>query len=106
MPIPSLRLEEWQGFIFINFDPHAKPLAPQLGAVNHIMDLYGVSKYRHQLTQDFESPWNWKLNFEAGYEGYHHAGLHNERINHIEPASGSRPLWFGEICGILWRALC
>ena len=97
--LPSLRLEEWQGFIFINFDPDAQALAPQLEAVNPIMDLYGVSKYRHQLTQDFDSPWNWKLNFEAGYEGYHHAGLHNERFNHIEPASGSRPLWFGEICG-------
>ena len=97
--LPALGVEEWQGFIFINFDADAKPLAPQVSAVNDIMDLYKVSTYRHQLTQDFESPWNWKLNFEAGYEGYHHAGLHNERFNHIEPASGSRPLWFGEICG-------
>ena len=97
--LPALPVEEWQGFIFISFDLAAKPLAPQLEAVNHVTGLYGLSKYRHQLTQDFDAPWNWKLCFEAGYEGYHHAGLHNERFNHIEPASGSPPLWFGEICG-------
>lgn len=96
--MPSLRLEEWQGFIFINFDLDAQPLAPQLVAVNPIMELYGVSKYRHKIDQDFDSPWNWKLNFEAGYEGYHHIGVHND-FNPIEPASGSRPLWFGEVCG-------
>jgi nitrite reductase/ring-hydroxylating ferredoxin subunit len=97
--MPSLALEEWQGFIFINFDQDAQPLAPQLSSVEPIFNLYGVDKYRHEQPYDFESPFNWKLNFEAGYEGYHHAGLHNERFNHIEPAGGSRTLWFGEICG-------
>ena len=32
--LPSLRIEDWQGFIMINFDPEAEPLAPQLEAIN------------------------------------------------------------------------
>ena len=98
--LPSLRLEGVARVYLYQFRSGCGgPGATTRVQSTTIMDLYGVSKYRHQLTQDFDSPWNWKLNFEAGYEGYHHAGLHNERINHIEPASGSRPLWFGEICG-------
>ena len=37
--------------------------------------------------------------FENGYEGYHHVGLHYDRIYHIEPAENTRPMLFGEIYG-------
>lgn len=97
--MPALRTEEWQGFIFINFDADARPLAPQLAAVNPLLERHNAAGYRHHHAVDYESTWNWKYSFETGYEGYHHAGLHNERFNHIEPASGARPLDLGETCG-------
>lgn len=97
--MPKLAVELWQGFIFVSFDVDAKSLSPQLEAVNHLLEKHGVAKYRHELSMDYQSEWNWKFSFENGYEAYHHAGLHNERFNHIEPASGSEPIAFGEICG-------
>ena len=99
--MPKLAIELWQGFIFVNFDVNAKPLAPQLKAVEHLLEKHGVSKYQQELSMDYQTTWNWKFSFETGYEAYHHAGLHNERFNHIEPASGAAPIEgsFGEICG-------
>ena len=31
--LPNFKVEVWEGFIFINFDPDAPPLAPRLTAV-------------------------------------------------------------------------
>lgn len=99
--MPKLAVEIWQGFIFVNFDTDAKPLAPQLENVNGLLEKHGVSEYRIQTKMDYQTCWNWKFSFETGYEAYHHAGVHNERFNHIEPASGTIPIEgsFGEICG-------
>jgi len=97
--MPKLAIEMWQGFIFVNFDNEAEPLTPQLDAVNHLLEKHSVSEYREELSIDYQSTWNWKLSFETGYEAYHHAGTHNERFNHIEPAAGTEPLHFGEVCG-------
>ena len=97
--MPKLRIEGWQGFIFINFDLDANPLAPQLQGVNSHFEEFNVSSYREGHTLEYETTWNWKFSFETGYEGYHHAGLHFDRINHLEPASNTRALDFGETCG-------
>ena len=97
--MPKLRIEEWQGFIFINFDSEAKPLAPQVEAVNPHFEEYKVSGYRERNAVDYEANWNWKFSFETGYEGYHHCGLHRDRINNIVPGNNTRPLDFGETCG-------
>ena len=97
--MPKLRIEQWQGFIFINFDSEAKPLAPQVEAVNPHFEEYKVSEYRERNAVDYEANWNWKFSFETGYEGYHHCGLHRDRINNIVPGNNTRPLDFGEACG-------
>ena len=31
-PLPALKVELWQGFVFVHFDPDAAPLAPTLEA--------------------------------------------------------------------------
>ncbi len=97
--MPKLRIEQWQGFIFINFDSEAKPLAPQVEAVNPHFEEYKVSEYRERNAVDYEANWNWKFSFETGYEGYHHCGLHRDRINNIVPGNNTRPLDFGKACG-------
>lgn len=99
--MPKLAIEMWHGFIFVNFDSNAEPLAPQLEPVNHLLEKHEVSKYRLITDMEYQTTWNWKFSFETGYEAYHHAGLHNERFNHIEPASGAAPIegTFGKICG-------
>lgn len=97
--LPKLRIEEWQGFIFINFDESAKSLKPQVEAVTPHLEEFGVSEYRERNVCDYETNWNWKFSFETGYEGYHHCGIHRDRIQHIVPGNNTRPLDFGEACG-------
>lgn len=80
--LPRFRTEMWNGFIFINLDGKAEPLAPRLkglGALvaNHRMDELGAI-----ATIDWAgNPWNWKFMQENAMEPYHthylHSGIHD-----------------------------
>ena len=104
--MPSLRVEEWQGFIFINYDPDAKALAPQLKGLDPLFDKFQLGTYRQMDAYKYQTKWNYKCSFENGYEGYHHIGLHHDRIQHLIPSSNTRPMEFGEIFGsyAMWPA--
>ena len=84
--MPTLKVELWQGFIFVNFDPDALPLAPQLEQASELLDRRGLSEYRFGDAYHYDAPWNWKFSFENAIEGYHDIGIHFERIGHIIPA--------------------
>ena len=104
--LPSLRIEEWQGFIFINFDKDAKTLGPQLEGLNPLFDKFQLGTYRKQDEAKYETTWNYKCTFENGLEGYHHVGLHHDRIYHLIPSANTKPMHFGEIYGsyTMWPA--
>jgi phenylpropionate dioxygenase-like ring-hydroxylating dioxygenase large terminal subunit len=80
--LPNLRTEIWNGFIFINLDGEAKPLAPRLKRLsaeiaNHHLDEMGAVP-----TLDWPgNPWNWKYMHENAIEPYHthylHKGVHD-----------------------------
>lgn len=91
--MPELKVEVWQGFVFINFDPDAESAAKQYAAINPIFDTWGVSNFKTMHGFDFEAPWNWKFTYEAGMEGYHHVGVHHDRIEGDIPAKHTE-----EIC--------
>ena len=97
--LPGLRVEEWQGFIFINYDPDAKSLAPQLEGLDPLFNKFQLGTYRQKDIVKYDAVWNYKCSFENGYEGYHHVGLHHDRIYHYEPAENTRPMLFGDIYG-------
>jgi phenylpropionate dioxygenase-like ring-hydroxylating dioxygenase large terminal subunit len=84
--LPSHRVEIWQGWVFVNFDPDAEPLAPQLKELSHLLDRYRLSEYRMVYSYHYEAPWNWKFSFENGAEAYHHVGIHHDRVQHLLPA--------------------
>ena len=85
--LPELQVEVWQGFVFVNFDLTAKPLAPQLERVSPILDRYRLSEYRFAGRCDYEAQWNWKFSIENGGEAYHHLGIHHDSINAIVPGN-------------------
>jgi phenylpropionate dioxygenase-like ring-hydroxylating dioxygenase large terminal subunit len=69
-------VDEWEGFIFVNFDPDAGALREYLGSFGE-----GLSGYPfHQLTQKHtyraEIGSNWKLFIDAFMEFYHAPVLH------------------------------
>ena len=94
--LPSVRVEVWNGFIFINFDPGAAPLAPRLERLSdmtrnwHMEEMVDVDP---QYVNDM--PWNWKVMHENSIEAYHvdrlHAGLHA-----VLPSGGVLPAIYEE----------
>lgn len=98
--LPSIRLEIWEGTIFINFDQNAAPLAPQLAGLQQYISHYKIGEMRSAGRTTYDTTWNYKLSFETGYEAYHHVGLHYNQIQHIEPAEMHEVLAFGETWGL------
>src|SRR5579862_4831723 len=41
--LPEVKLEVWLGFIFVNFDPDALPLAPRLAALTEVLKNYNLA---------------------------------------------------------------
>ncbi len=93
--LPTFKVEVWLGFIFINFDAEALPLAPRLTAVEDAIANYDLSNAEGlTLADDRTFAWNWKVMFENNNDGYHANKLHRARCTTSSPAScaaSSRP---------------
>jgi phenylpropionate dioxygenase-like ring-hydroxylating dioxygenase large terminal subunit len=75
--LPQLRVEQWQGFVFVNFDPEAEPLAPTLGRYEPYLPHYDLAHAVCPGTFTLpDLPWNWKVMFENFNDGYHANRLH------------------------------
>lgn len=81
--LPALRLELWHGFIFVNLDPDAAPLAPSLAKLEPLWAGYeatGLTAVPPVLS-DTPLPWNWKVQVENFTDAYHpefvHIGTHD-----------------------------
>jgi phenylpropionate dioxygenase-like ring-hydroxylating dioxygenase large terminal subunit len=81
--LPEVRLGRWHGFLFVNLDPDAAPLAPSLAKVEPFWanyekaDLVAVPP----TPGDTPLPWNWKVHAENFTDAYHpefvHRGTHD-----------------------------
>jgi len=99
--LPQFRVETWGGFIFVNLDGEAEPLAPQLCTLDPFVEAYELDRLRMLEPLEYVCDWNWKLSVEAGSESYHHLGLHQNLLedflpaamSEIEPASGPYSLY-------------
>ncbi len=75
--LPPLAVEEWQGFIFVNFDLDAAPLAPTLERYTPFLANFDLADAICPGTFTLENlPWNWKVMFENFNDGYHANRLH------------------------------
>ena len=84
-----LRLETWQGFIFVNRDEKAAPLAPRLSGLEALVAGHGFATMRVVHTLEYDSPWNWKILVENFMEAYHHIGTHRDSLQPTYPARES-----------------
>lgn len=75
--LPQLRVETWQGFIFVNFDDKAPPLAPTLSKVDPFLTHFNLETSVSPPARRLPSlPWNWKVMFENFNDSYHASRLH------------------------------
>lgn len=88
--LPEYRLEIWNGFVFVNLNDDAKPLAPQLDGLSEQMGVVAeqVRNQGFRPTEYYCETWkcNWKLFQENNMEGYHHMGVHIDTLNKGYPS--------------------
>lgn len=88
--------EIWQGFIFVNLDGTAKPLAPRLaGLIPHIENHHQEARH---LFYTAEETWrtNWKCLAENFVEGYHLSSAHPTTLHPYIPTSLGQKIPGGE----------
>ncbi len=86
--LPNFKVEVWQGFVFINFDPDAPPLAPRLKAVEQAIAAYDMANGDGEMPPPApEYPWNWKVMFENNNDGYHANKLHQGPLHDFVPSA-------------------
>ena len=84
--LPTFQVEIWQGFIFINFDAEAPPLAPRLAAVAEAIAGYDLADAEALTPITGKFPWNWKVMFENNNDGYHASKLHRGPLHDFIPS--------------------
>ena len=86
-----LRLELWQGFIWINFNPAAPTLAECLGlpASAAFYDRYHLGQLRTGELKSYDVQANWKIVMENGLECLHCSHIHPE-LSRCTPPTAPR----------------
>lgn len=84
--LPELKVEIWQGFIFVNFDLNAPPLATRLASLSAYLDNFQLAsaELAEKITGQFA--WNWKVMFENNNDGYHASKLHQGPLHDFIPS--------------------
>jgi nitrite reductase/ring-hydroxylating ferredoxin subunit len=88
--LPAYAVEEWRGFVFVNLDPNASPLAEILADLDEVVGDWGLEQMTRTHTLSYPSPWNWKISVENALESYHHAGTHRHTLDSTFPGKRSR----------------
>jgi phenylpropionate dioxygenase-like ring-hydroxylating dioxygenase large terminal subunit len=82
--LEPVRLETWQGFVFVNLDPDAAPLTDWLGDLAPHLSRFSFDRLRvaHEVAYEVEA--NWKFIAENYSECYHCPGIHPQ-LNKLTP---------------------
>jgi phenylpropionate dioxygenase-like ring-hydroxylating dioxygenase large terminal subunit len=80
----SPRVETWQGFVFISFDPSKPPLIEWLGDLAEHLERFDFSALRAAHRVEYDVAANWKLIAENYSECYHCPGVHPQ-LNRLTP---------------------
>jgi phenylpropionate dioxygenase-like ring-hydroxylating dioxygenase large terminal subunit len=85
--LPELKLEVWNGFIFVNLDLDATPLADRLGLITQALTNYELDIAEGPRPEEPASfPWNWKVMMENNNDGYHATRLHRGPLHDFIPS--------------------
>jgi phenylpropionate dioxygenase-like ring-hydroxylating dioxygenase large terminal subunit len=99
----QFRHEVWKGFIFVNFDGQAAPVAEQLAGLAAVVDPYDFENYQIVEHTDWGvCDWDWKIMVDNFMECYHHMGPHRGSLEDRFPATLSSTGEVGEYFTTMW----
>jgi phenylpropionate dioxygenase-like ring-hydroxylating dioxygenase large terminal subunit len=82
--LKGVRCEVWEGFIFVNLDAEAQPLAEYLGELAKGLEGYPFHEMTDVYTYRTEVGSNWKIFIDAFAEFYHAPVLHMKQATKQE----------------------
>ncbi len=82
--IPTVKVDTWGGWVWINMDPDAGPLRDYLEPMASMLDPFEPEKMRYRWRQWTEFDCNWKTAIEAFVEAYHVEGTHPQMLKYAE----------------------
>ncbi len=74
--LDSIRVDEWQGFIFVNLDPQTNPLAQYLSGIKELIEPIDLSTMNYHRRDEYVAKCNWKTYMDNYLEGYHLPHVH------------------------------
>lgn len=83
--LPSFKTEVWEGFLFVNLDGNADPLASRLNHLLPYIENYDVADRIHGFTEETIWQTNWKCLAENFMEGYHLDVTHPQTLRPLTP---------------------
>ena len=78
--LTPVRLEDWAGFLFVNFDADADTLASHLGDLPARFAAYDFADMICVRRKEYDLACNWKLYIENAMEDYHTPTVHRKSI--------------------------
>ncbi len=78
--LPQIQVDTWGGWVFVNFDPSAPPLAEYLGVLPEHFATWPLEDRYVEAHALKHLPCNWKAAAEAFLEAYHVLETHSQAI--------------------------
>jgi phenylpropionate dioxygenase-like ring-hydroxylating dioxygenase large terminal subunit len=100
--LPRLAVDTWLGWVLVNLDADAAPVAPHLTGLEAICAPHNLAAMRRVGVLRYHQPWNWKITLENFAESYHHAGVHGATLQPLFPGEKS---WAEPNAGQPWMSL-
>ncbi len=78
--LSDVKVDTWQGYIYINMDPDCISLTEWMGRCGEILGHFDLAGMHYKWRQWAIYPCNWKTAIEAFLEPYHVAGTHTQLL--------------------------
>ena len=99
--LPVFKSEICDGFIFVNLDGEAEPLASRAAPLSEKFANYDLASMKVAASLSYECRYNWKILVETFMESYHHIGIHRQTLEPNYPGLRSFAEPGNEAFGIL-----
>lgn len=91
--MPEARVELWGGFVFVNPDPDAAPLAEHLGEAPRHFDRVPLDGWGTKIHAAKVLDCNWKAGLEAFIEAAHVVTTHPQSVTGNDPCNSQYDIW-------------
>ena len=93
--LPTLRLETWNSYLFVNLDNEAAPLHSRLEPLTPLIGHFHVDEMSYHFGAEMIWEANWKVITENFTENYHTFRIHPDTLNLLNPTRMTKMLDLG-----------